>query len=676
MIQFGAPGVYIVEASSGIRPITTVATSIAAFVDYFSEGPLDRAVQIFGLTDFERVFGGVDPRSPASYAIEQFFLNGGSSAYVVRAMAHGAPPSDYAVADVVVKAVGAGNNSTFAAASAYQRFGTINPGAWGNQVRVTVTSPYGTIVQAPPFDIVVTRYDSDKRTAKPRIIERYLALSQDATKPRYYVDIVNAASALITVARDSGASAQEVPAINGTVGDNVSTLTPAQIGALNTGTFIVTFNTTVTPAPGARKATLSGLSNSSTLPDLRNAIERAIQTSKPTSPDPVSDPVWDQAFGSITVQLLSDPNPNGTRQFLLRSNRLVPTYDPEETIGISGGVSASLGMPGLANVQEYWLGTGTVTGEIASVTKGVDGQKPTGAELIGSPALQTGMYALETVDLFNILCIPAAAELSSDPEMSAVVGQAIAYCGQRRALMIVDIPPSIESVQAMQDWVDAHTFRDPNAAVYFPRLIIPDKLNNFRDKSLGASGTIAGLYSRTDVARGVWKAPAGTDATLRGLTRLDLKLTDAQNGVLNSLGINCFRVFPIYGDVCWGTRTLVGADAMASEWKYIPIRRLALMIEESLFRGTKWVVFEPNDEPLWAKIRQNVGAFMLQLFRQGAFQGSTPQTAFYVKCDGETTTANDRNLGIVNIEVGFAPLKPAEFVVITIRQIPDIVAAA
>jgi len=148
-----------------------------------------------------------------------------------------------------------------------------------------------------------------------------------------------------------------------------------------------------------------------------------------------------------------------------------------------------------------------------------------------------------------------------------------------------------------------------------------------------------------------------------------MKLTDAENGVLNPLGINCLRIFPIYGSVAWGARTLDGADATGSEWKYTPIRRLALMLEESLFRGTKWVVFEPNDEPLWARIRLNVGAYMLGLFRQGAFQGTSPKEAFYVKCDAETTTQADRNLGIVNIQVGFAPLKPAEFVVIKIQQI-------
>ncbi len=163
------------------------------------------------------------------------------------------------------------------------------------------------------------------------------------------------------------------------------------------------------------------------------------------------------------------------------------------------------------------------------------------------------------------------------------------------------------------------------------------------------------------------ESAAGTEADLRNVSDVELNLTDNENGVLNKLGVNCIRKFP-NGIVNWGARTLDGSDDFGSEWKYIPIRRLALFLEESLFRGTKWVVFEPNDEPLWAKVRMNLNAFMMSLFRQGAFQGSTPDKAFFVKCDGETTTQNDRNLGIVNIQVGFAPLKPAEFVIITIQQ--------
>jgi phage tail sheath protein FI len=135
------------------------------------------------------------------------------------------------------------------------------------------------------------------------------------------------------------------------------------------------------------------------------------------------------------------------------------------------------------------------------------------------------------------------------------------------------------------------------------------------------------------------------------------------------MGINCLRTLPVYGNVVWGSRTLHGQNDRGSEWKYVPVRRMALFLEESLYRGTQWVVFEPNDEPLWAQIRLNIGAFLQGLFRQGAFQGRTPREAYFVKCDRETTTQADINLGIVNILIGFAPLKPAEFVVIKIQQI-------
>jgi len=167
----------------------------------------------------------------------------------------------------------------------------------------------------------------------------------------------------------------------------------------------------------------------------------------------------------------------------------------------------------------------------------------------------------------------------------------------------------------------------------------------------------------------VWKAPAGLDASLVGVAALTVNLTDGENGRINPQGVNALRAFPQYGRVVWGARTRRGADALASEWKYVPVRRTALFIEESLYRGTQWVVFEENDEPLWSQIRLNCGAFMQNLFRQGAFQGRSPRDAYFVKCDAETTTQNDINLGIVNIHIGFAPLRPAEFVVIRIQQL-------
>lgn len=239
-------------------------------------------------------------------------------------------------------------------------------------------------------------------------------------------------------------------------------------------------------------------------------------------------------------------------------------------------------------------------------------------------------------------------------------------------MVIVDMDPNVGTLDEARDWINdgANTsLKSNNAAAYFPRIHLADPLQKGRLRSFPNSGLMAGLWARTDNRRGIWKAPAGIEAGLRGVQALDYLLSDPENGVLNPLGLNCLRTFPVYGTVSWGARTLVGADARTSEWKYIPIRRTALYIEESLYRGTQFAVFEPNDEPLWAEIRLAVGSFMNRLFRQGAFQGTSPREAYFVKCDSTTTPQADIDLGIVNIHVGFAPLKPAEFVVIKLQQI-------
>jgi phage tail sheath protein FI len=274
---------------------------------------------------------------------------------------------------------------------------------------------------------------------------------------------------------------------------------------------------------------------------------------------------------------------------------------------------------------------------------------------------------LRDVDLFNLLVIPRTTQMS-DTEASSVIANAIAFCAERRAFFLVDPNPN-KTWSNIGAWVSGLNASSKDAAIFFPQIQFADPLDQFRLHNMPASGAIAGIFARTDSERGVWKAPAGIDAVLSGAQGLSYNLTDQENGVLNPLGINCLRTFPVYGSVVWGSRTLRGADQIADEYKYIPVRRLALYIEESLYRGTQWVVFEPNDEPLWAQIRLNIGAFMHTLFRQGAFQGKTPQEAYFVKCDKETTTQDDINKGIVNIVVGFAPLKPAEFVVIQIQQI-------
>jgi len=375
----------------------------------------------------------------------------------------------------------------------------------------------------------------------------------------------------------------------------------------------------------------------------------------------------------------SSPPPTGIRTFRAEvwgyHLALIPTLGiSSRSISVATTPDATFGQKFTANSRRYAMGHPAGSPFAPTALAGSNGSGPPDInDFVGDPVTGSGMHALDTVDIFNLMVLPSDKALG-EPGIKQLIGPASVYCGDRRAMLLVDAPTA---------WTNATTGRpnagaadvdglraltnSKNTAVYYPRLVYSSGGSR---KRIGPSGAVAGVMARTDVERGVWKAPAGTEATIRGILDLESKLTDLEQGILNKAGANVIRIFPS-GIVVWGARTLKGTDDDPNEWKYVPIRRFALFLEESLFRGTKWVVFEPNDEPLWANIRKNIRAFMLGLFRQGAFEGATPDLAFYVKCDGETTTANDRNLGIVNIEVGFAPLKPAEFVVIKIQQIAN-----
>jgi phage tail sheath protein FI len=339
---------------------------------------------------------------------------------------------------------------------------------------------------------------------------------------------------------------------------------------------------------------------------------------------------------------------------------------------LPGARPAAHPAPNLAlNESDVWADNAVATNsKVAAANQASDGG-PLDVKDFTGPGKETskeGLYALKKADLFNILCIPPYLD-SGDIDNASLVGTAAAYCEQRRAILLVDPPTSWTDKDKAKGGVANIGTSSKNAALFFPRLTQPNPERDNQMEDFVPCGAIAGVFARTDTSRGVWKAPAGLLASLVSVPKLSVPLNDAENGELNPLGINCLRAMPAAGRIVWGSRTLQGDDRLASEWKYIPVRRTALYIEESLYRGTQWVVFEPNDEPLWAQIRLNVGAFMHNLFRQGAFQGTTPRDAYFVKCDKETTTQNDIDNGIVNIVVGFAPLKPAEFVVIKLQQI-------
>jgi hypothetical protein len=333
------------------------------------------------------------------------------------------------------------------------------------------------------------------------------------------------------------------------------------------------------------------------------------------------------------------------------------------TLATSGGTGVDISADFTRTVRYFTLGT---SGLPSFQTGGADGSDGSQPQLSDYNAAFTILD--KEVDLFNLMILPHDSGHSASTTAS-LWGPASVFCQERRAFLLMDPPEAWSNVQQATDPANGvNSLRiglvKDHSAVFIPRVTIRE---NGLNVQVGPSGAIAGLMARTDGTRGVWKAPAGTEADIRGINGLEYRFSDRENGVLNPHAINTLRVFP-NGIVNWGARTMDGDDDFASEWKYIPIRRTALFIEESLYRGLKWVVFEPNDEPLWSQIRLNVGAFMHNLFRQGAFQGQKKNDAYFVKCDVETTTQNDINLGIVNVWVGFAPLKPAEFVVLYLQQ--------
>lgn len=291
----------------------------------------------------------------------------------------------------------------------------------------------------------------------------------------------------------------------------------------------------------------------------------------------------------------------------------------------------------------------------------------------GKQAAHAGLYALDHADLINLLCIPPyrprlTGQRTNGDVDAEVVSAAAAYCEQRRAFLLVDSPGSWRTAADVRVGLDAVGTTSRNAALFFPRLRQAGEAAVTAEDT-APCGAVAGVMARLDAQHGVWKAAAGVKATLVGAPELSVSVTERDHHELNRLGVNCIRRLPSAGTVIWGARTLQGRDVPGSEWRYVPVRRTALHIEQSLVQGLQWAVFEPNDQSLWSNIQQSVGAFLQGMFRQSAFAGRTAQEAYWVKCDGETTTQADVELGRVNVVVGFAPMRPAEFVVIRITQL-------
>jgi uncharacterized protein len=674
MLNLSYPGVYTRELDSGVRTITGAPTSVALFVGPTRAGIDNRPITCLSFADFERAFGGLHPTSSLSYSVLHFFANGGGQAVVSRVPVEG----------------------SVAAAS------TVLQDTSGNKPSLVLTAlssgaASGTLfVEIDPFEIGANPYSTSPAHDKNRfnltvvdpvsgLVERFADLTTLAGNARTVdtvVDDVATGSKLVSVKLDG--QGVEGPQATGTVYTVVS--------PLPTGDFDKDYALKLTVA---RRKADGADDGANSVTDLAVTVFRKDEP-RPASPLEFAtrlvaelneairaDPAALAALAGAAIEGAVFENGTLLRLTVSRPTEVPGTervHDATVTVAAPGGSGGSVLTAydlkaKVTNPSRYRLGFPYTGGQVSAATLAIDG-KAAGQPL--SNTFKAAVTALGTRDpFFNLLCLPDLVRPSTtDPKAlhhtnaMTVYAEAARVCAEKFAFLIVDPPPNAVDVGTAAAWKSTQLgLRSTHAGAWFPNIRVDDPLQPGAIVSHPPSGAVAGVIARTDNRVGVWQAPAGTDAFVAGAYGPSVELSDAEHGLVNPLGVNVIRRFPIYQTVAFGSRTVDGADALASQWKYIPVRRTASYILRSLSEALRWAVHQRNGEELWSQLRVNGTAFMQGLFRQGAFKGVSARDAYFVACDASTTTQADIDLGIVNIVVGFAPLKPAEFVVISLKQI-------
>jgi len=641
MASVSYPGVYVEEVSSGIRPIESASTSTAAFVGLAEMGPDDEARRVTSWTEFQKYYGTYINDGYLAESVFQFFNNGGRQCYIVRITR-----SDAATARVTVE-----NRADTPVAGL--TFSAKNKGDWGNFLYLQIED--GSSDSGNTFKISIRKQEavdlvpSDFANTTP--LEVHDDLSMDPNSTDYVVDALSRDSNLIDASVDAANTSLQSGFHRG---GNLPAIPPDtnldfQINLDGDGFRVVS----ITAALGTLAAVAA---------DIQTTVQAMAATPLKTSTDTT-------AYSAFTCAVVN-PGSLTDEHLLLTSGTSASTSSVRIQNASSANAAVSLNLGegnggysenGLAdrrpaNAATIQVGDSAVASPVTAVVLGLDG-----SAALTELSYSAGFTLLDNKTDFSLLAVPGVGT-------ETMVDEGMAYCQNRPLQDVFYIGEMDEFDDAPSE---AESFRNalttPNSygAVYFPWIQALDPSGASSEPILlPPSGYIAGLYARIDGKRGVWKAPAGTEATINGAVGLGINLTDTEQGNLNKINVNCLRRFASAGIVSWGART-ISSDP---EYKYVPVRRMAIMLRVSIYNGIQWAVFEPNDEDLWAALRLNIGSFMTTLFRQGAFQGSSPSKAFFVKCDGETTTQADIDLGIVNVLVGFAPLKPAEFVVVKISQ--------
>lgn len=611
MSEYLAPGVYIEEIDIGSRPIEGVSTSTAGFLGLTERGPITPQL-VTSFNEYQRIFGGYIKNSYLTYGVEGFFANGGSRCFVGRIVGEGA-----LTASLVLTDTGTDTGNKIITVKA------IGPGKWGNCIAVEVKhASLDSTGSKKLFQLEISYWKDKIPDANPAknlpadIIETYDNLSIDPISSDYYEKRINGISTLIKLEHFADGVPASMPAneqnnklyilINGTDG-------------LPAASWILTKGSTGVIEVKAKKVGAAGN-------NIAIVVENATDT---TLTDAFNLTVKNESYQNVYENLTTVDTVNSDLNSIVTLTRLAAGRPDNASHNLEGGMD-----------------------EIPKTAKNFNGSR-TGKD---GP---TGLAGFEEIEEISILCVP--------DENDNLRGSMVIHCeNMKDRFAILQAPQSAGPVSDLWPRLDSSNPQSQLdsrcAAFYYPWISVLDPVLNTY-KLVPPGGHVAGVYSRTDQERGVHKAPA--NEVVRGANSLQFNITKGEQDILNPRGVNCIRSFPGRGIRIWGART----TSSDPKWKYVNVRRLFLYLEESIEDGTQWVVFEPNNEKLWAKVRQTVEEFLTRIWREGALMGTTRDEAFFVRCDRTTMTQDDINNGRLVILVGVAPVKPAEFVIFRIAQV-------
>lgn len=630
------PGVYMEEVPSGARPIESAGTSTAAIIGFATKGPIDEPTLIFSWKEYQEQFGGIVQHSSSDidymgHTVRAFFDNGGGKAYICRVADSTAAPAQ----GTIILPEAYPTTGSFAHSF---KFEAKSAGDWANDLVISVVE---NIPSSTPKNYSVIVY---MQLSNGDLVELERV---SGVKAASFVEDVSASLSLISVTvpetvsnSDTSFHPQSAPSFidKWKSIDATHTVADFQLGI-----------------SGPLKIKLDGGSDIIlTITNARSLAEIATQ---------------------IQSQVRSDANGNSSFKCYVDGSQLVMQSlslkkDSQVVVSTGANLTALIGSAGStltgANGEAGFKASFTTETYSKIATLGQSGFFP----LVVNDYEEIFDRLKKTQDV-NIILLPGNTYSGT---AITIVDAAISHAtSMGNRMVIVDVPANITPLKSANDVAGIGPPNSEYSALYYPWMEVPNPfyhpVNNSTAKKsyfIPPSGFAAGLWARTDGARGVWKAPAGLGATVFGALRPQHVVGNDEQDQLNPEGINCIRKI-LSQPVIWGARTL--ATKAVPEKRYVPVQRTTLMIKESIYQGIQWAVFEPNDHNLWASLRLNLEAFMDGLHRAGAFQGEKASDAYFVRCGlGSTMTQGDIDAGRVIVEVGFAPLKPAEFVIVRLSQ--------